>query len=292
MGLPLILYDLVPVVNSSFETDADGVFPTGWVDTKDNKAETDTAQFFKRGSSEGVKSLLMDSLGTAGKSVRQDIVWVPPVGTAVGCVGMVRGSNVDDVFRIQVQFKSASVIYDTATIDPTIISAGVWQPWLVPITNSNVLSDRIRFILPTFVWTTSVDFWFDYIHIGRALDFAEMPFNAITVSNSFRSNLATGAGAYEAVELGDPQAHITATIARVTKDSQLETDLLAFLGYTRGHRKFAFWLDRDDHTNQGKHFAECILDDVVVLGERAGANGRTFQLRFTAPLEWMPQEVD
>ena len=120
MGLPLILYDVAPLVNPSFETDADGVSPpTGWTTNRSGtgKAETDTAQFNPRGSNEGVKSVLMHR-GDMGSDVhiRQDVAWVPPVGTKIG-------------MQFAFRHSLAVVQQETAFHDPSTAAAsgGNWR---------------------------------------------------------------------------------------------------------------------------------------------------------------------
>lgn len=178
---------------------------------------------------------------------------------------------------------------DSSEVTVNIDTSGVWGSATVFHTLVQPTSVRDGLRLQFDVGTKEVPV--DYIHVGRVVDFATQPFTTLDVTPQFRSVVNQGGSAFEAVELADPFTTVRANFDSIAVDSTLEADLMAFYGYSRQHRRFAFWLDRDDPTNEGKHFSECTL--TRGLAERHGSGAARFgsRLEFVTPREWVAQEV-
>lgn len=302
MGLPRILFDLAPIVNPSFETGADGAAVSGWTDATDGINQIDTDIYHLRGSSEGVKSLRIESgRVAAGQKFYQDIAWHPGVGKKIAWVGVadiaVATSGVTVNVKLSEMNNTTVLATTTATITgaDAIVSAGANDiaGFEVLRTLTEATGNGIRLEIDCSSGTAG-DVWaFDYFHLGQALDFATQPFDGLDVASDKDHVLNFGGGAYEAVDLGDARTEVTATFARVPVDAataSLESGLQNFVATAGLTNPFAFWLDRDDHTNRGNHFETCLLLDFWSTHEEAGgARASTTSLRFSVPLEWVPQ---
>jgi len=296
MGNPLILYNLAPIVNPSFETSADGVFPAGWTDATPGLAETDDATAHERGSNEGTKSLKFVGTATGTDRIYQDITWAPDPREAVtGALATLTfmakcDSDPNDTLKVKLHELNGSTELDTTseTFNPT----QSWAAYSMSRVLDEPTMDGIRVEFNTGDSYTGTNFWVDYLHLGVTVVFDEPQFRDFQVNPQFRSVLNLGGGAYEGVELADPYTDFQGTIQNITFTDGLTTHgyLQDFLGWARQHKRFAFWLDQDDHTNEGHHFSECVLVGGHQQKHPPGAARYSTTLRFVAPREWLQQE--
>ena len=303
MGFPRIMYDIAPLVNPSFETGADGTTPpSGWTKTGAFTAEIDDLSAnspFIRGSGHGFKALRIDP-GTGGTSLHQEVIWAPVINMGnivkIGLVGVHRkGGGPDDAtLPVVLQRYNGGATYGSS-VSATVGAASAFTGWATPlILATDNGYDRVRVTFDAAAGSGTGEVLVDYMHLGRVLLFPTMEADALDVSTPFQRALNIGGGARESVRLGEPRTHVRLTIPRVTIATgvtDFDSELQNFIGFVRGHKRFAFWLDRDDHTNRGHHFSDCILTDVYDTSERAGPRGYATAIEFDAALEWVPQEA-
>lgn len=302
---PVILYDLAPLTNPSFETGSDGAAPASpWDENASapNLCEIDTAWAHDKGSNHAkAKSCLCDRQGGQPDFYLRQVVpssWKPPVGVVVGAMGLIRkvdtsGGDVLSACTVKIQEMNGAAVLAESNNAITLgfsTASDEIAVFLVSRTLNQASADGIRLNFDT--WNTNSAWQIDSIIMGRAVVFGAVEFSRFNVIPETFSTLNLADGAYEVIQNRDPTTRVQARIEDLTLDSALENALVDFLGYSRTHRPFALWLDRNVHTNDGLHFAEGLLLPEAFRQPRPSGAGRyTLDLNFLAPKEWVQQEV-
>lgn len=292
MANPLLLYNLAPIVNPSFESSADGVFPTGWNDGTSGTAETDTAYYHKRGSREGVKSFKVQGGGGLGFVNQNVAAWHPGVGKKIAWVGV---ANCDTAapgndFTLSIEEHNSGSVVGSPTagsFQASVVAAGAgtWNVFVLQRTLVESAANGIRLGISCSSSDASM-FWFDYFLMGQVIDFPTPEAAQIDLDPVWPSQINRGGGSYEHVSIADPFTEIKITFPWNLPGSAFETDVLGMLEHVyRTPGPIALWLDRASGTNAGRHFGTCLLAEGWPERIRQGSPRYLSQLELVAPLE-------
>lgn len=293
MGNPLILYDIAPLLNPSFEDGTGGAVPTNWTDDEgNNEKNTNTTDdtIFAPGSTNGSSGSLQQTAGL-GVPARcsQTVAWIPPVGVTVGVVMQFRTDQSVSIPTITLSSTTGNWS-NVGTMSPSTSPGNdqwttYFQEWTYNGTGGTDTSIELK------ITTTLGYAWWDHITMGRIVNFPDAAFTSFQARSQQRRIFLKGGSAYRSLELDDPSTVITAPMRPMAVNSTFEQAWSDFLGFSR-YKKFSFWLDRESSYNEDHHYTECILnpeslDQSIPAGQYRYRN--TFG--FTAPLEWTQQEV-
>lgn len=315
MGFPLILYGLQTITNPSFEADAAGASPTGWIESGTNPDQEVSADF-----GHVVGATTLDSLmslrqnvanSTAGNYslVRQR---VQPTELAKALILNESEFAVSAMIRFggPLAKRNASVTIEqfsggtsavgsgTPLAAPSVRSfqTGCGPNWFMLLAAQR-LSATVEYIDIGLRYEIDVsdDFdagahaYWDRIIAGGLIDFPK-GFREFDLDGDAGYSVNQGDGVLEVVKLHVARSGIDVVIANVLEGSDFGSELNAYFQSVGGGLpgRCALWGDRDRFTNSERHFQNLVVDPSQPSIEYpAGVTRRTFNLKFLAPSEYV-----
>lgn len=286
-GNPLIIFDR-PLANPSFELGSVGSLPTSWVASGAGSgtrgiSETD---YWHRGSNEGIRSVkLLTTSGDFG--IRQTVS--PWYYLNQSVILMFLARNLDSGTG-DLKAKVADLNGGGSELASTQTTFTIGASWTLCTIErvQNQASGVGIFVEFLAASGQNKNLLVDYVSFGRRVNF-DRNFVDYRPGERARRQLNLGSGSYEAIELGDPVTDLSGNWGSVDEGSTLDLELHRFRGWARAHKPFAFWLDRDDHTNQGLHFGDCIGGPEFARDMQPGPKRYRWRMEAIAPKEWIAQ---
>jgi hypothetical protein len=306
MGAPLMIYGLAPIVNPSFETDADGVAPTGWdlSASINGISETDTAQFHSPGMSRAsAKSLLQNITdGTAGNKASaiqrfsldslRDLLKLDEGRICI--VAMMRPS--DDNARLSANLEVRQYSGGTSTpgsgtpLTPVESKFTIYpgnDNWFLAYYDAVVHTDvewfDVALEYDLVVYNATSDLWWDRVFMGGVADLNRGVGNlSVKADAGYKTNI--GDGVSESIRLSSPSSMLTFSMRDIIQGTANARELQRFerwLAYG-SLTDVAFWLNREGHTNTEYHFEALRHDPSLRIKVPPGISRRTYEWKFNA----------
>lgn len=310
MGKPLILYGLAPILNPSFEDDADLAPPSSWEDASVNGVNEVSATYFQS-PGQGLPSARSCrqnvSSGAAGnKAILRQRLEISELLALLGeddgelaAVASLRADNqtgLDNAILYVRQYDSSGSsspgtgVLLTAPAERSALHAGT--EWYLKLTAVKLHADT-AWVDVELVYDIAVDgydasgsaYW-DRVMLGGLVDLDKGLTGRFRVQ--VESNVAAneGDGVIETVRTMRPRSRIDAELENILPFTDNDRALEAFERWIAGGTgTLAIWRDRDELTNRGRHFELCILDKNLTIDIPAGLRRDNYQFRFWAPAE-------
>lgn len=308
-GFPLILFGLAPLVNPSFEDDADAAAPSGWNTSLsvNPSQEVDTAQYHSAGHGlPSTRSLKQNVLsGTGGNQAvaaqRFQLPELLPIlkedGGELGATAAIRFAGNPAVANAALelrQFQGGSSTIGSGT-PLTAPSTRSWlsggPDWFLRVTAQGVhaSTDWIELRLVYGLaggYSVAADAWWDRVFCGGLVDLTKR-FRRFRARPRLGIALNEGdAGAVEVVRYSKVRTEIEIEAVNLLHDTPDELALRRLQRWLEsGAGTLAMWTDRDVLTNAGRHYQRLVHDDRAQVEWPAGVLRRNYDFRFIAPVE-------
>jgi hypothetical protein len=300
-GDPAILYDLENITDPSFEDGVHGSAPPSpWVTDADQVTDfckVDNTVQYQPGSLNDAQLLSCRLYNGGGDPyLRQELptAWMPEVGETVGIIcaiykGTVTGITQAIGIKAKLEELNGAVVNDSTEEYIAAPTSTLWQGMAVFHTITDSSSDRLRLVFHDA--KSLVDWYIDYIHLGRACAFTEPPIEDIGVENIYPRHVSVGGGGYEAKRLGDGGSVVAVKFMDMHATHADFYPYRRFQGFVEGHRRFAFWQNRTLNTNDQNHYSHCIPPAKQKDRFPPGSYRLQSTLQFLAPIERGPRPL-
>lgn len=309
MGRPLILYGLAPLLNASFEDDADGVDPpTGWGDASVNGQNAVSETYFQSAgsgipSSKSVRQNVDD--GTAGnKAILTQRTAIPNLlevlvaeGAEIAAVASIRPESqvgLENAFLRLRPYDSTGTSTVGSGSELTLLSSrrflSAGPEWFLEVSAAKLPSGtswvdlELQYdIARPGGYSATGSVWWDRVFLGGLVDLNRGFHGRITAELEPGVNANEGDGVFELVRTRRPKTRLDVALENVLNLSDDDAAMRAFVRWLgSGVGKIAVWRSRDDLTNWGRHFQSCKLDRKLRIRNPEGLLRDDYNLRFLA----------
>lgn len=309
MGFPLMLFGLAPIVNSSFEADAGGAAPSGWeiASSVNGVNSVSSTEFHSAGAGiPSARSLKQNvTAGTAGnKAVARQrfaptdlLALLKLTGTELAAAAMFNPATQDAHTNATLtleQYSGGSATPGSgALVAPPFtrsFEAGAF-PWILKVTAIT--------IDPATVWVDLVlrydlvagyaagnDVWWDRVFLGGLLDLHK-GFRKVDPVLMAGYSANEGDGSLEIVRTRRPRTELGLQLGNIADGCEDDLQIKAFMRWMHGSAPgpLALWVDREQHTNVGRHFQLCYQDPKFKIDLPSGFLRANYDFDLVAPSE-------
>ncbi len=312
-GRPIILFNLLPLVNSDFETEGTDV--PGWdiATLSLNDLQSDEAgEGFRINPRAGTRGLKQNVSANAvlNKSVcaqRLDMADLANVisfyGGFLACAVMVRyvdGKADTNANMFLKQFSGGTITVDSGTekvpteeYKETYRLGSDWGLMVhkIKVDPAAVWAEvRLEYeIFDTGDYDAASNVFWDNVYIGGMVDFVNKGLKGISLKPDlgFRNNI--GDGVSEIVRVSTPSGKLDLAVNQVVVDTDLDRDIQCFLESMAIDvpHGCVIWTSRLRHTSRGRHYADAMLDPKSPQYKYPpGVHMRNYKFKFLLPNEY------